>query len=202
MTLPISVIIPCYKQEHWLQGAVDSANEAHVRIYKDAFEPFRAGVCYARNFLITFAKDELILPLDADDRLYPDALERMYAAWRPGTFVYGTYTEIDEDENIIREMDAPPPKMIYRKNLTYSTFLFSRDDWKKVGGYDPDFEPLEEDFAFQCALVNAGVMPIKLDGAPLYKRMVHANSRTARAMKYWNVTVEMCNEKFPGAFVV
>lgn len=222
MTLPISVVIPCYKQEKWLNLAIssaisqcddvivvyDGAGIIHSGGYRDKVASFsvggdyRAGVCLARNFGITNAPNNLILPLDADDRLYPVALERMFKAWQPGTFVYGNYTEIDEDENIIREMYSPPPAMIFRKNLTYSTFLFDRADWQRVGGYDPDFECLEEDYSFQCALVNAGVKPLRLEGAPLYKRMIHTNSRTAKAMRYWNVTLEMCKDRYPGAFVV
>lgn len=221
MTLPVSVIIPCHNQEQWLPLAIASVKELadDITVVNDdkgggqwgynsgnvhAFSiggDYRAGVCFARNIGIDNSANNLILPLDADDRLYPDALERMYAAWQPGTFVYGNYTEIDEQENVIREMFSPPPGMIYRKNLTYSTFFFDRADWQRVGGYDPDFESHEEDYAFQCALVNAGVKPIRLEGAPLYKRMIHTNSRTAKAMKYWNVTVEMCKERYPGAFV-
>lgn len=222
MALPISVIIPCYKQEQWLNRAIESAvNQAdditivydnseggywgdsynNVGIFRVGYS-FRAGVCYARNAGIDATVNNLILPLDADDRLYPDALERMYTAWSPNTFVYGRYTEIDEQENVIREMDAPPPELIFRKNLTFSTFLFDKLDWQRVGGYDCDFECLEEDYAMQCALVNAGVKPIRLEGAPLYKRMIHTNSRTAKAMRYWNVTLQMCKERYPNVFKV
>lgn len=218
--LPITVIIPFRRQEQWLEGAVDSAWAAGARqvcIFDDANpqwvnrtismkshvlrEDIRCGVVFGRNKLIELASTDLIFPLDADDRLYPDALERLYAAWQPGTWVYGRYTEIDEDEQVIREMDAPPPGMLRQKNLTYSSFLYHRDDWARVGGYDPDFEPLEEDYAFQCALVHHGVRPVRLDGAPIYKRMIHTNSRTARAMKYWAIAQELCREKWPGAFV-
>lgn len=205
MTLPISVVIPCYKQEQWIAKAIISAHDADVhdvQVYYDQDTPFRVGVCYARNKLIAEAESDLILCLDADDRLYPDALQRLYSAWQPGTWVYGdAYTEIDENEAVIREMQNPPPQMIFRKNLTFSTFLFHRDDWRRVGGFNPDFEPLEEDYAYQCALVDAGIKAVRVDNCLLYRRMIHSNSRTAKAMRYWNVTLEMCREKYPGAFV-
>lgn len=218
MTLPISVVIPCYKQERWLMQAADSAllqaDDVTV-IYDDSDggysgnyhpnvgsfrvgNPFRAGVCYARNQGINEALNSLIVCLDADDRLYPDALQRMYEAWKPGTFVYGRYMEIDEDENDIREMDCPPPQMIFRKNLTYSTFLFSRDDWERVGGYDPLYEFADEDWAFQVALINGGIQPIQLGGAPLYRRMIHqSGSRTERAIKYYPLALELLREQYP-----
>jgi glycosyltransferase involved in cell wall biosynthesis len=223
MTLPISVIIPVYKQEHWVFQAVESAmrqsndvtvivdGEVSNHLYAEIGQlctvystggEFRAGVCYARNMGIDAALNDLIFPLDADDRLYPDTLKRMYAAWKPGTWVYGNYTEITEDEGDICERYAPPPGMIFRKNLTYSSFLFAKEDWLKVGGYCPDFEGHEEDYSLQCALVHHGVKPVRLDGAPVYRRMIHEKSRTSQAMKYWNVTLEMCKERWPGAFVV
>ena len=200
MKVPISVIIPCFRQEQWLDRAVESAQAQtdSVNIYPDGKDPFRAGVCYARNFLTIYARHDLIFPLDADDRLYPGALERLYAAWQPGTWVYGRYTEIDENEQVIREMDAPPPGMIGRKNLTYSSFLFHRDDWKRVGGYDPLFEFGDEDYAFQVALTDAGVRPVRLAGAPLYKRMIHERgSRTERAIRYFPMVRDLLKEKYP-----
>lgn len=218
MTLPISVIIPNYNQEEYLPLAIESVkeqaddivvvhddtgggqwgyNHGNIRAFSIGGE-FRAGVCYARNIGIVNTYNNLILPLDADDRLYPDALERMFKAWRPNTFVYGNYTEIAEDESAIREMQAPPPEMIFRKNLTYSTFLFDRADWQKVGGYDVNYEFGDEDYQFQVALVNAGVKPIRLEGAPLYKRMVHQNgSRTERAIKYFPMVLAMLKDQFP-----
>jgi glycosyltransferase involved in cell wall biosynthesis len=219
MTLPISVIIPVYKQEHWVFQAVESAmrqsndvtvivdGEVSNHLYAEIGQlctvystggGFRAGVCYARNMGIDAAFNDLIFPLDADDRLYPDTLERMHAAWKPGTWVYGNYTEITEDERDICERYAPPPGMIFRKNLTYSSFLFAKEDWLKVGGYDVNFEFGDEDMALQVALVDAGVKPIRLEGAPLYKRMIHPNgSRTEQAMKYWLQVMDMLRTKYP-----
>lgn len=223
MTLPVSVVIPCYKQEQWVAKAIESALDQSddITVVYDAGEKgdwgyfhrnvtsfsvgdtYRAGVCFARNMGIESAKNDFILCLDADDRLYQDGLQKLFDAWKPGTWCYGDgYTEIDENEMVIREMQNPPPQMLYRKNLCFSTFLFHRDDWMKAGGFDPDFEPLEEDYAFQCALVNAGVKPVRVANCWTYRRMIHTNSRTAKAMKYWQVTMQMCKDKFPGAFVV
>jgi glycosyltransferase involved in cell wall biosynthesis len=219
MTLPISVIIPVYKQERWVFRAVESAmqqsndvtvivdGEVSNHLYAEIGQlctvystggEFRAGVCYARNMGIDAALNDLIFPLDADDRLYPDTLERMHAAWKPGTFVYGGYQEIDEDENPLETFTAPPPGMIFRKNLTYSSFLFAKEDWLKVGGYDVNFEFGDEDYQFQVALTDAGVKPVRLDGAPVYRRMIHERgSRTERAIKYFPMVLEMLREQFP-----
>lgn len=218
MTLPISVIIPCWKQEQWLGKAIESAIaqsddisvvydgnlspsslgiESHCTIFTTGGD-YRAGVCYARNMGIDAALHELIFCLDADDRLYPDTLQRLYDAWQSGTWVYGdTYTEIDEQENAIAEKHNPPPGMLNRKNLTYASFLFHRDDWHKAGGYNPTFEFGDEDYAFQVALTAAGVRPVRIVGTPLYQRMIHQHSRTENAVKYFPMVLDMLRTKYP-----
>lgn len=219
MTLPVSVIIPCYHQEQYLNLAIESVvkqadditivyDNADGGYWGDTYgnvgsftvgRPYRAGVCYARNMGIDNAKNNLILCLDADDRLYPDALQRLYSAWQPNTWVYGdSYTEIDESEAVIHEMQNPPPAMIFRKNLSFNTILFSRDDWAKVGGYDVNFDFGDEDYSFQVALTDAGVKPVRYEGAPIFKRMIHEHSRTERAIKYFPMVLEMLREKYPG----
>lgn len=203
--LPITVVIPNYKQDQWVtkawQSAFDSVND--IMVHDDDTQSWRAGVCYARNIMIQDAKEDLILCLDADDRLYPHALQSLYEQWQPGTWVYpAAYDEIDENENVLCTRETPPPGMIYRKNLCYSTFLFHRDDWIKTGGYNPTFEPLEEDYAFQCALVHHGVKAVRsADMRPMYQRMLHEHSRTSEAMPLWNITQQLCRRLYPNAFI-
>lgn len=220
MNAPIDVIIPCYKQEQWLEAAVTSAlkQSADITVIYDGPLPpsnfdieryaivystgdgFRTGVCYARNMGVDASAYEFILPLDADDTLYPDAIDRLYAAWQPGTWVYGNHTEVDEDGTIIREVEAPPPGMLRQKNLTYATFLFHKDDWQRAGGYDPTFELGAEDYAFQVALTASGVRPVKLDGAPIYKRMIHPHSRTSAAVDHFPLLYDLIRRKWPSVF--
>lgn len=222
MNQPISVIIPCYQQEQWVEAAWKSVETqaADVTIVHTSsiytsldfehtanelcigHDAFRPGICYARNLGVSGSAYEFILPLDADDQLYPDAIERLYEAWQPGTWVYGNHTEVNEDGQIIREVEAPPPGMLQQKNLTYATFLFHKDDWQRAGGYDPTFEIGAEDYAFQVALTANGVRPVKLDGPPIYKRMIHPphTSRTAHAREHWPMLHKLIRRKWPTVF--
>jgi len=118
------------------------------------------GVIHARNLGLDMAHGELIIPLDADDTLEPDAVENLLQAYVPGCFVYGDYMQWEGDNNEIgRYVKAPPIGMITRKNVAKATFLFSREDALKVGGYHPDFEIGAEDWAFMLALLQAGIKP-------------------------------------------
>lgn len=226
MTLPISICIPCYLQEQWLGTAIESALHAganEVRVFIDSpdkttgyaicklfrtarlavtgvqFE-YRTGVCFARNYLIQQAVNDWILCLDADDKLRPECLSELLGFWTPDTWVYpGQYTEIDEAGRAQEHKENPPPQLIFRKNLCYSTFLFHRDDWVKTGGFNPQFEVYDEDYAYQCNLVHNGVKAVRAHNAS-YERMIHEHSRTSQARPHWNECLALCKQKYPGAF--
>lgn len=222
MTLPISVVIPTYNTPtEQLARAINSAMDAganDIHVVNDGGEPIdyaypmhlkngsfvwfynqpRGGVCAARNFGITSAKSDLIVPLDADDELLPDGLNILYDAWTadsdhtPYTLVYGGWYENDQ------YIEPPPPVRMNKKNVAHATWLFSRVHWQRVGGYDPDFF-FGEDWAFMLALVNDFANPIKVN-QPVYRRHIGVNERTNRARKYWPTIVELAREKYPKVY--
>src|SRR5690242_10313904 len=111
----VSVVIPCFNHGHLLERAVYSALQAGARevvVVDDAStdrtaslcnnlkhvdeilclrNPFHAGTIYSRNRAVYAANYDLILPLDADDRLLN--IGALVDAWQPGTFVYGGWRE-------------------------------------------------------------------------------------------------------------
>ena len=117
----ISVIIPCYKQAHYLGEAIESVlaqtytnyeiivindgspdntvevagRYASVRCLSQA----NAGLAEARNTGIREARGEWLVFLDADDRLLPQALEagvKCAAAQPAARMVFGRYVCMDE----------------------------------------------------------------------------------------------------------
>lgn len=152
-----------------------------------------AGVCHARNLGVFRVKHDLIVPLDADDELMPDGLQALVDAWQPGTLVYGGWIEGDEYKS------PAPPEMLNRKNVAHATWLFHKDDWRRVGGYDPDMNIGGEDWQFMIALVEAGVKPIRID-APIYKRAIREGSRTEVARRRIGMIKQLLREKHPGFF--
>lgn len=191
MMFPVTVVIPCREQEGTLPLAQESAYRCgaqDVTTYYDT-GAIRAGVCYARNNLIKDAKHDLICCLDADDLLLD--LESMYNAWQPGTFVYGNWKEVSANGE--RIVEAAPAGMITRKPICTVTSLFHRDDWLRVGGFDPDFF-FAEDWAFFLALHNAGVKGVKVD-ATVMCRTIQVNQRTLRATQWWETIREIAKSK-------
>lgn len=214
----VSVIIPCRNQASTLGRAIKSAIAAganEVLVFDDASdidvldivksitsdvyiglftETFRSGVAYARNALIDTAKNEWIIPLDADDELLqipptPDD-------WR--YWVYGGWIEHYED-GTEKVFEPNHPKMLKNKPLCHATMLFSKTLWANLGGYDPDFA-YAEDYDWQCNLYAAnGNLAIRLD-TPLYKRYVGNNERTDKAKRYWDFYHALAKSKYPNIF--
>jgi glycosyltransferase involved in cell wall biosynthesis len=225
---PITVVIPVRNMAATLERAVRSALDAgasEVVIVNDASTDntesiarelchkygvdtvldyyssllVPAGVCFTRNYGIVCARNRFIVCLDADDMLTPESLTALTYAYEPGTWVYGGWRDMSEEGVHIESHPAPPPGMLNRKTLCHATFLFSKEDWRKVGGFDPDFSLGIEDWAFQCALTAAGVQPKRVD-ALIYNRTVGINERSKKATRYYPFLFEVLRDKYPSVF--
>jgi len=121
----ISVIIPCYNQGHYLKHAIESVlQQTHKKlevivvddgsnditgsvcsIYGEQVKYVRVervGISAARNIGVKFSQGDFVVFLDADDFLYPGALELnlYYFGYYPGiVFVSGGHVRIDEKGN-------------------------------------------------------------------------------------------------------
>jgi glycosyltransferase involved in cell wall biosynthesis len=173
-------------------AGVHIGNYEYDEIYSD---DIALGVVAARNLAIEHAdySNSLIIPLDADDYFLPDGVNRLRDAWQPNSFVYGGWRNDD-----LEIFPARQPKRINQQNLCQATMLFHRDDWLAVGGYDPDFNIGWEDYGFQCALVNAGVEPIRID-YPIH-HYSSGGKRSANALKYKDFLIKLMVDKYPAVF--
>lgn len=228
MTFPVSCIIPARNAATTLERAVRSAYKAgceQVMICDDAstdntsevikrlYDEYgtqrmrwfinhgvRKGAGESRNWMISseWTNNHLIICLDADDTLHD--ITPLVEAWQPGTWVYGNQRVIQEDLNNPTLYHGAPMGMLSRKEVTGVTFLFHKDDWLKVGGFDPDFA-YAEDYAFQVALQANGVQGVYVDTL-VYERYLkpEGNERTAKAGQYWNFYHQMAMQKWPSLF--
>lgn len=230
MTLDVSVVIPQYNEDLSVRDcaaySAEAAGSNDIILVEDGsrmeyglIPPFghnafvytdhgryqniisiHAGVCHARNLGVFYAKNNLIVPLDADDELLPESLQILVKAWEPGTLVYGNWIETGPTgpggEGFDTLKFAAPPEMLSRKNVAHATWLFHKDDWARVGGYDPDFNIGGEDWAFMCALVEAGVKPVHIK-APIFRRTVRSGSRTDLARNRIDFIKQLLREKYP-----
>lgn len=209
----VSVVIPSYQHGHLLERAVysalragagevvivDDASTDHTQAIGESLKHapeimylrnlFHAGTIYSRNRAIYSATYDLIVPLDADDVMLN--IGALVDAWQPGTWVYGGWSEDGA------YYEPSPIGALARRELGWVSMLFHRDDWQQVGGYDPVFSLGNEIWAFQRALVNAGVYPVRVPDA-VFERNTDA-PRTDRARAWSHVIRPLIDDMYPYA---
>lgn len=210
--MSVSVVIPVYNHGTLLERAVMSALDCgatEVVIINDAStdnthevgkrlcekypvvqygeNDFHAGAIYSRNRAIFHASYPLILPLDADDQLL--TLAPLVDAITPDTWVYGGWREYG------CEYQGKPEGIIGTKELCWVTCLFWKCDWKRVGGYDPEFSIGNESWAFQRALHCAGVQPKRIPDI-IFERNTDAPN-TERARQWAHLIRPLIDDKYP-----
>ena len=170
----ISVIIPCYNTEKYLSETLDSVINQTLKdieiiciddgstdntpkiLKKYARQDKRikiitqknSGVIAARNNAIATAKSEYIYPLDSDDIIAPDCLEKLYAAMIAGQGDIITCRVVMFSENGRGELSLPKPtksNMVIH-NCMVNAALFRKKDFDETGGYDPAFNATIEDY--------------------------------------------------------
>ncbi|MGL6007333.1 glycosyltransferase [Aeromonas sobria] len=161
----ISIIIPCYQQEKYLERALDSIQQQkyhplEVIVVDDGsvtpvtlpaieysfsiklIRQLNLGLSAARNTGIDNAAGKLIKFLDADDTLLPGCLTAQAAciSQSPGIVSVIGYKEIDENSGISRDIypafgDVIPALMIDNLAPVHS-FLFHKSDLIEVAGFN------------------------------------------------------------------
>ena len=122
------------------------------------------GPAIARNTAIDAAKAELIVPLDADDLMYPDTLRMFYEAWltHPDSIVYADCFTEDEPGKTIYYYSGPWSMPKIRQEAVYQdVILFAKDWWHAVGGYEPGVEWEDWIFGLKMHLMGIGATYIQ-----------------------------------------
>jgi len=172
----VSVVIPCYEQAPFLEEAIESVlaqTYAQVEIVVvDDGSPDNAsrlaghfpgvrcvrqdnqGLAAARNAGIRESEGELVVFLDADDRLLPRALETGVAQLRDhpeAAFAFGRYHRMDpqgarlEDDEQPRP-DADPYTVFLRYNYAGvpATGIYRRSALEEAGNFDETLPGAED----------------------------------------------------------
>jgi len=166
----VSIVIPCYNQGSFLAEAIESAlRQTHPRVevivvddgstddtcrvaarYADAgvvcIEQANAGAAVARNRGWQASRGDLVLFVDADDRLLPDAVVRGWAALEHApdvAFVSGHVALIRADgtSDVVPAQDHEPAgyASLLRWNYVWTpgVVIYRRSALDAAGGFDP-----------------------------------------------------------------
>ncbi len=169
----ISVIIPCFNQEKYIAECLDSVwaqtftnyeviivNDGStddslkiIKQYTNKYKNFRLldqsnqGVVFARNNAISKAKGKYIYPLDADDKITPECLEKLYNAIinGKGDIITSRVLKFGKETGEM-VLHSPTPYHLSVNNCLVNSALFRKTDFIKAGGYDEDFVLGLEDY--------------------------------------------------------
>ncbi|GHA49330.1 hypothetical protein GCM10007103_32680 [Salinimicrobium marinum] len=179
-----SIIVPSYNQAEFLKDSlnsvleqsysnweciiIDDGSEDDTSIVakkwceKDVrfrfFSISNGGLSNARNFGIAQAEGIFILPLDADDKISPEYLELAIKAFEETPELKLVYCLAAKFGKVDEPWSLPPFSLINlsRKNMIFSSAVFKKDDWVKIGGYDLSMRYGWEDWEFWISLLKNG----------------------------------------------
>jgi glycosyltransferase involved in cell wall biosynthesis len=203
----VSVIVPCYNQGHFLGEAlesvlaqgykaietivVDDGSGDNTRGIVERYPAVRylrqanRGAAAARNAGIANSEGELLVFLDADDRLLPWAVQTGVEAIdgeRDIACAVGACRDIGPGGE---ELEAPQQPLVHRDHylallrscfiLSGSSVLYSRWSLEAVGGFDQSY-PAGDDYDLYLRIARR--FPIECHGRVVTEYRRHADSLT------------------------
>jgi glycosyltransferase involved in cell wall biosynthesis len=205
----VSIIIPCYNQGQFLDEAVNSVvnqtftdyeiivindgstDELSIEVLKSykkhktkVYHTDNQGLAAARNYGISLATGEYILPLDADDKIGSTYLEKAIPILDANPEIGIVYCKARLFGIKNRRCDLPPfdADRILLQNLIFCTAFFRRSDWAKCNGYNPNMKGGWEDWDFWLSLLELNKKVYQLPEFLFYYRL--KKDSMATAIKY------------------
>jgi glycosyltransferase involved in cell wall biosynthesis len=153
------------------------------------------GMSATRNVGVAHSRGEFIAFLDADDQLFPTALDEEVAILRahprvgmvygPLEYWYGwTGRREDQERDFVHPVGVPtgrtydPPGLIalFIRNIAFapSGMLLRRSLVEEVGGFEESFRDLYEDQVFAAKICRT--TPVYISGRCWYRYRQHPNS--------------------------
>lgn len=179
----VSVVIPCYNQGQYLDGAVESVlsqtyqNFEIIVINDGSTEPEtkeilknyqkpktsiihteNQGVIAARNQAIEASQGKYILPLDADDKIGSTYLEEAVQLLEANENLGIVYCEAEFFGEQIGKWELPEYNFpnILLGNMIFCSGFFRKSDWQQVNGYNPNMVDGWEDYDFWLSIIELG----------------------------------------------
>ncbi len=203
----VSVVIPCYNQAHFLSEALESVvDQSYRRIETYVIDDgstdntrqiaqrypavhyrrqVNQGAAAARNAGFGESRGDLLVFLDADDRLLPWAVEtgvRALGGDRTIAYTVGACRDIGA---VGEALDAPEQPLVHRDHylallrscfiLSGSSVMFSRWCLEAVGGFNTSY-PAGDDYDLYLRIARR--FPIECHGRVVTEYRRHAESLT------------------------
>lgn len=202
-TVTLSIVIPCYNDGQFLLEAIESVvKNQHVRheiivvndgstdlatlealstVEKRGYQVLylqNGGPGRARNRGVVAAQGRYILPLDADNRLRPAALDRIIEIMDRDPAIDVLYGDVEffgdkTGRERVPEFDL---RRLLVWNYIYASSAFRKSTWERFQGFDEDRATQGfEDWDFWCRIACGGGNLKRVDEA-LHEYRVRKNS--------------------------
>jgi glycosyltransferase involved in cell wall biosynthesis len=216
----ITVVIPCYKQAHFLPDAVNSViyqtyTQWECVIVNDGspdetsavaraiirenpgrkislLEKDNEGLAEARNSAISITTGEWILPLDSDDKFAPAFMEKTLAVAQsePGINHVSSFLQEFGAKNNILQVFPFSRDSLLRGNMFPYASLYKRTLWERYGGYLPIIPFGAEDYNFWVTC-SLDLKPSRVQ-EPLFWYRKHQGSSMVDAVISHQMEVDAC----------
>lgn len=138
------------------------------------------GVSFARNMGVELCKGAFILPLDADDKIGSEYLEKAVNVLKENEKIKLVYCEAELFGASSGKWSLPEYSLhtLLIENSIFSTALFRKQDFLAAGGYNEEMKEGFEDWDFWIRMLKSGGKVVKLEETFFYYR-IKANSRNS-----------------------
>lgn len=209
----VSVIIPCYNQANYLPDAVESVvrqvyrkweciivndgspdnttciAESLIQKYPDKqirlIQQVNQGLSCARNSGIKAARGEYILPLDADDLIHPEMLQKTVLLLESHPEIAIAYTDVKHfggAERIVCAREYDFKQLCFQNHLSYCA-LYRRKTWEAAGGYNSNMTWGYEDWDYWISCGEKGHCGKRIS-EPLFLYRVKEGSMYTKALEH------------------
>ncbi len=207
MDKKVSVIIPCYNKEKYVNDAVESAicqtyknveivcvndgsEDNSLKVLEELKEKYptivlinekiNKGVIQARNSGIDIAKGEYILPLDADDTIEPTYVEKCVKILNENSdigIVYCKAQIIGKTKRVWKLPSFNKSDFLYG-NCIFCTAMFRKSDFIKAGKYKSYMNEGPEDWDLWLSFQEIGLKPYRIPEILFNYRVQKRGSRS------------------------
>lgn len=217
----VTVIVPAYNMENYIEECIDSILQStyspleiviiddgstdntfhvaqkiasHHEIVSVMTQPNK-GVSYARNNAIEVARGELILPVDADDKIAPDYIGLAVEQFLLDDTVKVVTSHGEFFGNRTGVWILPPfdRHLLAIRNLISVCAMYRKSDWERVGGYCTYIKGLE-DWDFWISMLKDDGKVVCINKVGFYYR-IRTNSKRINDRKYKSSVVATLNER-------
>lgn len=207
----VSVILPCYNQAAYLAEALDSVLQQSYKNWEaivvndgssDNTEEIaleyverdkrikyinkeNGGLSSARNRGIESAYGEFILPLDSDDIIKPEYMEKAMEAFDSDSRLKLVYCQgfFFGNKKGLWDLNYKGYKSLLLGNAIFCSAFFRKSDWEKIGGYDEDMRKGHEDWEFFIRLLKGEGLVFQIPLPLFYYRIKETSMITMATQK-------------------